>query len=82
MLSSLTKTILRDLATELGPGGTSDSLTALKDALRKIPNPQHKRGVRYPFLGLLGQFRMAANRARSALRSASPAPWSALAFAA
>jgi predicted transposase YbfD/YdcC len=28
-------------------------LTTLKDALRKIPDPRHRRGVRYPFLELL-----------------------------
>lgn len=53
MLSSLTTTVLRDLATELGPAGSSEPLTTLKDALRKVPDPRQKRGIRYPFLDLL-----------------------------
>jgi hypothetical protein len=56
LLSSLTTTILRDLATELGPGETSDSLTTLKDALRKVPDPRHRRGVRYALVKFLRQF--------------------------
>lgn len=58
MLSSLTAALDRDLAADrlvadLNAAQDPAVLIALKDALTRVPDPRHKRGVRYPFPELL-----------------------------
>lgn len=52
MLSSLTTALERHLDTDLS-GSVPATVATLKDALGKVPDPRHKRGVRYPFQELL-----------------------------
>ena len=58
LLSSLTDTLARHLPVEAVPGraGQEPGLgrtTSLRQALSRVPDPRHRRGVRYPFLDLL-----------------------------
>ena len=58
MLSSLTDALDRYLPAETvaaprGPATDRGATTSLRDALSRMPDPRHRRGVRYPFLDLL-----------------------------